>query len=96
MFNFGMWNVIPQQMTMFIAVGIMLLWASAGFRRGDRGEAMLFGTLAVAVIAGQSVVLALGHRLPDIWDASEYKEMFIAVGLACFAFDVTDRRRRTA
>jgi hypothetical protein len=91
MFNYGMWNVIPMQMTFFLTLFAMLVWAGAAARRGDRRESRLFAALAVAVAMGQAAFLLRGHLMPDIWDASEYKELFIALGLACWAGGVATR-----
>ena len=90
-FNFGMWNVIPMQMTFFFTLFALFVWARAAARRGDRGESRLFVVLAVAVAAGQAAFLLHGQTMPDIWDASEYKELFIAIGLACWAAGVATR-----
>jgi hypothetical protein len=84
-FNYGMWNVIPMQMTFFLTLFALALWSRAAGERGDRAESRLFALLAIAVAAGQSAFLLRGHLMPDIWDASEFKELFIALGLACWA-----------
>ena len=57
---------------------------------------MLFGAVAFAIAAGQAAFLARGHLLPNIWDASEHKELFIALGLACAALDAAAPGRRSA
>ena len=93
-FNYGMWNVLPQQMTMMISLFVFAFYSRAARRRGDRGESWLFGSLAAAVVAGQAAFLTWGHLQPDIWDASEYKELFIALGLAAYAVGVTIRLKR--
>ena len=85
MFNYGMWNVIPQQMTMMLTVFVMAFYALAAARRGRSGEALLFAAIADAVLLGQLLFLMRGHLSIEIYDASEYKELFIALGLACFA-----------
>jgi hypothetical protein len=90
-FNYGMWNVIPMQMTFFLTLFALALWSRAAAGRGDRGESRLFALLAIAVAAGQAAFLLRGHLMPDIWDASEYKELFIALGLACWAAGVATR-----
>jgi hypothetical protein len=90
-FNYGMWNVIPMQMTFFLTVLAMLAWARAAARRGDQSESRLFAAIAVAVTAGQAAFLLRGQLMPDIWDASEFKELFIALGLACWAAGVATR-----
>lgn len=87
-FNYGMWNVIPMQMTMMLTVLVCAFYARAA---GERGEGGLFALLAVAVVAGQAAFLAWGHLLPFMWDASEYKELFLATGLAAWAVDAVLR-----
>jgi hypothetical protein len=94
MFNYGMWNVIPMQMTFYLTVVLALLWAAAAHRRGDHAESALFAALALAVAAGQALFLSRSHLLPNVWDPSEYKELFVALGLACFAADLWLRARR--
>jgi hypothetical protein len=86
-FNYGMWNVIPMQMTMMLTVLVCAFYARAALRREGRAEAGLFAVIAAAVVAGQAAFLAWGHLLPFIWDASEYKELFLAGGLAAWTLD---------
>ncbi len=78
---------------MMLTLFAMLFYSKAAAARGNLAESRLFGALAVIVVIGQACFLARGAALPNIWDASEYKELFIALGLACFAIDVTIRRR---
>ena len=87
-FNYGLWNVIPMQVTMMLTVLVAACYARAAGRRGTRAEAALFAALAVVIAGGQAAFLAGGHLMPNIWDASEYKELFIAIGLAAWAVDV--------
>ncbi|HEX8669785.1 MAG TPA: hypothetical protein VF727_15575 [Allosphingosinicella sp.] len=93
-FNYGMWNVIPMQVTMMLTVVIAAFYGRAALLRGSRAEAALFGAMAFAVTAGQAVFLARAQVLPNLWDPSEYKELFIAIGLAAYAADVALRSRR--
>jgi len=87
-FNYGMWNVLPQQMTMMITALVLGFYARAASRRGETGESRLFAGLTLAVIAGQAVFLAWGGHQSNIWEASEYKELFIAIGFAAYALGV--------
>jgi hypothetical protein len=93
-FNYGMWNVIPMQMTMMLTVLVLVSYALAASARGARAETAIFATISVAVVAGQAAVLAAAHNLPNIWDPSEYKELFIAVGLFAGAGDLALRVAR--
>jgi hypothetical protein len=92
--TYGQWNLIPLQMIAMATVLALAAWALAARRRGDGGESRLFALLAAATGLGLVVLLAFGPRSINIWDASEYKELFIALGLFAFALQV--RRRRSA
>ena len=93
-FNYGMWNVIPMQMTMMLTVLVCAFYARAAHVRADRTETGLFAGIAAAVVAGQAAFLAWGHLLPFMWDASEYKELFLAGGLAAWTLDSVVRTPR--
>ena len=54
-FNYGMWNVIPMQMTMMLTVLVCLVYAHAAQVRGARAEARLFALIAAAVVAAGDV-----------------------------------------
>lgn len=84
-FNYGHWNVIPIQMTVMITVCVLLAYAVAGARRRSRLECLLFAFLASAVVAGQAAFLAYGDLTSHIPNTEEFKEFFIALGLAGFA-----------
>lgn len=94
MFNYGHWNLIPVQLTAFIALLVMLAFAQAARRRGDIGEASLFGFLAVGIMAGQAIFLALGQRMIEIPNATEFKELFISIGIGWYAMERFARRRK--
>lgn len=84
-FTFGQWNLLPVQIAGLLALLALLAFARAARRRGDGGECILFLSLAAAVAAGQALVLAYGPAMTDLPDASEYKELFIALGFAWYA-----------
>jgi hypothetical protein len=84
-FNFGQWNLLPVQIAGLLAFVVLLAFARAARRRGDGKESLFFLALALAVAAGQALVLACGPAMADLPDASEYKELFIAFGFAWYA-----------
>lgn len=96
LFNYGLWNVIPMQVTMMLTLLVAICCSRGAGRRGAGAEAALFAAVAAAVAAGQAAFLAAGHLMPNIWDASEYKELFIAVGLCAWAVDSALLRRPAA
>lgn len=65
----------------------MLAFGNAARLRGDRSEACLFGFLAFGILAGQSIFLTLGQRMIEIPNATEFKELFISVGIGWFAIN---------
>lgn len=94
MFNYGHWNLIPVQVTAFVALLVMLAYAQAARRRGDRGETWLFGFLAAGIVLGQAIFLALGQRMLEIPNATEFKELFISIGIGWYAIERFAARRR--
>ncbi len=90
-FNYGHWNLIPVQATAMITLFVLLAYAASDGRRGNGKERLLFLFLAGGVAAGQGLVLAYGPAMPQIPNATEFKEFFIALGLAWFAFGAVER-----
>lgn len=85
-FNYGHWNLIPIQIATLASIFALLAFAWNAAARKDRTESLLFAFLAFATSAGQATFLAYGDRMEAIPNATEFKEFFIALGLACFAF----------
>lgn len=84
--SYGHWNLLPIQWLAFFGMMAMAIFAQSAWRRGERDEAMLFATMGAAVAIGQLAVLTFGPSMIEIFDATEYREFFIALGLACFAW----------
>ena len=91
-FNYGHWNLLPVQITTTITVFVLLTYAAAAWRRNNSSEALSFVVLVCSATAGQAVFLAYGQFMTYIPNATEFKEFFIALGLACFAGGVWSRR----
>jgi hypothetical protein len=87
-FDYGHWNLLPIQLVTAFAIFSMMTFGALARRTGRNVECILFFGLAAAIFAGQSLVLAAGHQMSEIWEATEFKEFFIALGLAWFAFQV--------
>lgn len=88
-FNYGHWDLLPIQLTILLAFWSVLAWAAAAKGTGDRFAGLAWLVAAAAVALGQALFLAFGHLQADIPDATEYKEFFIALGLAWYAATVT-------
>jgi hypothetical protein len=89
-FTYGQWNLLPIQLAGFAGLFALIAFACRSKRRGER---VLFLALAGFVLLAEILFLALGHRMPDVPDASEFKELFIALGFAGLAWE---SRRRVA
>lgn len=90
-FNYNGWDSLLFQATTYLTLGIVIYLSLLARREGRRAEA-IFGLLLAAAIAGaQGLFLALGERFVRIWDVTEYKELFIALGLFVWAVETFKR-----
>ncbi len=85
-FNYGHWNLLPIQLTFFLTIGVLAMFVDSALRRRAALEAYGLIALALVVAIGQLLVLGYGAGMADIPDATEYKELFIAIGFASYAF----------
>lgn len=93
-FNYGHWNLLPVQIGTMLALLALLAFARAAGRRGDRAEQLAFLAAALAIVAGQALLLAFGPAMVDLPDATEYKEFLIALGFGWYALTATRRPLR--
>lgn len=86
LFTYGHWNLLPVQLAFWAGLSACAAFAvrAAGKQRG--GEALLFATLVLLLAVGQAVFLLLGDRSVAIYDGTEYRELFIALGLAVYGW----------
>lgn len=90
-FNYNGWDSLLFQATTYLTLGIVIYLALSARREGRRAEAMLCVLLAAAIAGAQGLFLALGDRFVRIWDVTEYKELFIALGLFVWAVETFRR-----
>jgi hypothetical protein len=90
-FHYNEWNFFPSPITVTITLVILACYAKAAWDRRDRAEIALFGAIAVFVVIAQSVFLMLGANFVRMWDAAEYMELFMAIGLGLFTAETTAR-----
>ena len=92
-FSYGHWNLVPLQFLSFATLFAMIVFAISAKRAGQTGEHRLFSAIAVMIVIGQLLVLIYGRQMLDVPDATEFRELFISIGLfafaAYYAFDVT-------
>lgn len=84
LFTYGHWNLLPVQLAFWAGLAACAVFALRAARQGWSGEARLFGALTVLLLTGQAVFLFLGDRSVAIYDSTEYREWFIALGLAVY------------
>ncbi|NNC73495.1 MAG: hypothetical protein HKN78_11560 [Sphingomonadaceae bacterium] len=89
--SYGHWNLLPIQMLTMIGALAMLAFARSARTNGCVGEALLFTLAALLVAIGQIAILILGPTMVEIFDATEYREFFIALGLAMFGYELARR-----
>ncbi len=94
-FNFNGWDSLLFQATTYLTLGIVAYLAHVAWRQRRRAEAAFCVLLAAAIAGAQGLFLALGNRFVRIWDVTEYKELFIALGLLVWAAE-TFRRLKAA
>lgn len=94
-FNYNGWDSLLVQATTTLTLAIVVYLALLAYRDGRRGEAIACVLLAASIAGAQGLFLALGDRFVRIWDVTEYKELFIALGLFVWAAE-TFRRLKDA
>ena len=82
-FTYSHWTLLPVQAAFWIGLAVCIAFARSSITRHGT---VLWSTLAVWVAAGQLFMLAFGHTMVMIFDSSEYRELFISIGLAVYAF----------
>jgi hypothetical protein len=94
-FNYNGWDSLVFQATTYLTLGIVIYLSLLARRERRRTEALFCLLLAAAIAGAQGLFLALGDRFVRIWDVTEYKELFIALGLFVWAVE-TFRRLKDA
>jgi hypothetical protein len=91
--NYDVWNVAPVQFGFWLTCAALARLAAPDdmglpHRRHRRTVGLVLG-LCVAL---QLTLLATGGELLRVWDATEYRELFTAAGLAVYAWSLRPRR----
>jgi hypothetical protein len=84
-YNFEMWNIFPIQ-SCFVGTVVVLgffFWFCPDLR--DRILILVTGTIMVVT---QWIFLISKVRYERVWEVTEYKELFITIGFAVYAFSV--------
>lgn len=91
--NYNGWDSLLIQVTSYMTIGIVAYFALQAWRAGRFGEAVFCVAMALLIIGAQLIFLGFGDRFIRIWDVTEYKELFIALGLSVWAGEVFQRLR---
>ncbi|MXP61775.1 hypothetical protein E0493_00235 [Roseomonas sp. M0104] len=92
-FNFDMWHLLPIQMVLILSLVIVV---QAARTAPNRGEATLFSAIAAMLALSQLLLIAFGDHLVRLWDPTEYKELFIGLGFACYGGQVAWHAARSS
>ncbi len=90
-FHYNEWNFFPTPLTVLMTLTILGCYMTAAAQRRDRREFALFGAVAAFILVAQPLFLMLGAGFVRSWDASEYMELFMAIGLLLFAWEAVIR-----
>ncbi len=82
-FTYSHWTLLPVQAAFFIGLATCIAFAATASARGER---LLWVALALWVIIGQAVHLLWGHTMVMPFDSTEYRELFISIGLAGYGW----------
>ena len=86
-FNWDMWNIVPVQMAFFLTILILAYYLVDAWRHKQSGRASVVLAVAATVLP-QLILLSFGTNMFRDWEATEYKEFFIALGLLAYAAHV--------
>ncbi|HEV7309822.1 hypothetical protein [Ensifer sp.] len=95
-FNSDNWSMLPTQMMVMMTVIMLLVIADSALRRGHWREFMLLTVGAILIVGIQELFVLKASELVRLWDPTEYKELFIALGLAIDGFETWSRLRSPA
>ena len=84
-YNYNMWNAFPIQVAYFLTMFVLLSLCLLSYQTQMKKTFMMF---IVTLLVTQAVFLGLGHTMPRLWDATEYKEGFIAFSFFLYALNV--------
>lgn len=81
-YNYDMWNGLPTQIALWGSSWLLVAVAACAPTRRLRAAALLW---VATTLAMQAILLGWGGEQVRRWDITEYKELFIAAGLALHA-----------
>ncbi|OCP00253.1 MULTISPECIES: hypothetical protein [unclassified Ensifer] len=92
-FNSDNWSMLPTQMMVIMTVIMLLAIADMALRAGHWREFIVLTAGAILIVAIQELFILQAWQLVRLWDPTEYKELFIALGLAMYGVETWSRLR---
>lgn len=90
--NYDVWNVAPVQFGFWLTCATLARMAAPDAVGLQHRHDRRLAAMVLAVCVGlQLVLLATGGELLRMWDATEYRELFTAAGLAAYAWSLHPR-----
>jgi len=84
-FAYDMWDISLTQISFFGALAVLALWAPRVTAPSTRPLIVLAGFVTIMV---QASLFINGHAMERIYDATEYRELFIPIGFYIYASGV--------
>lgn len=82
-FTYSHWTLLPVQGAFWIGLFAAIAFAQTATSRAER---RLWLALVLWLALGQLLQLVVGATMLHIYDSSEYRELFIAIGLAAYGW----------
>ncbi|HEV7322365.1 MAG TPA: hypothetical protein VGO04_27480 [Ensifer sp.] len=95
-FNSDNWSMLPTQMMAMTTVIMLLVIADVALKAGHWREFILLTAAAILIVVIQQLFVLKAADLVRLWDPTEYKELFIALGLAIYGIEAWSRLRSHA
>jgi hypothetical protein len=84
--NYDLVNSLPLQLVFWSGLGVLVLMATD--RQSGSSTRSVIAVSALLLIAVQLVHLRQGPSFARVWDATEYRELFIALALSAWALGI--------
>lgn len=90
-FNYNEWNFLASQLFVTLTLALLACYLKAAWDRREFGDSALYGASTLFILLAQPMFLVRGEHFVRMWDASEYVELFIAIGLVFYTAETMTR-----
>ncbi len=88
-YNYDMWNILFTQLSFFVTVFILFVLIKEANENGRIPVSII--ALVGTICLSQGLFLIFGDRFVRPWDVTEYKELFIPLGVVLYSVEVFQR-----